>query len=432
MSSVPPSRASDAERQLHAARSRVDALERAQHERIARANEALAAAQDRAYWLDRWNLDLNALMRRRGAAELRAAFRVLRTVYRAGTDARRGLGESLGKVPVRLEAGRKKLADERAHGPDRPTEPFARILSPSHLHADPVSERLFARLSVEDAEAVRAALQAGEDTILETADEPTRRRLTLAFAAHHRVQPALEHSGLSAEMPPEDVHAMARGPLAAGGDYYTADLVVDSLARSGFELQPGQSGLDFGCSSGRVVRVLATAYPELDWYGCDPIPGSVEWARGHLPEIAFEHSPEYPPLPYQEAGFDFVFAISIWSHFAEGAALDWLSEMHRVIRPGGRLLLTTHGEQTISFTHQHGQRSFEQLTEVGRTLFERGFWYSPEFGQAGDHGVANPDWGTAFLSAEWLLARATPNWGVSFFSPGRLASNQDVYVLERR
>ena len=61
-----------------AARARLDALEREHAEQIARAHEAIAAAQDRSYWLDRWNLDLNALMRRRGASELRAAVRVVR------------------------------------------------------------------------------------------------------------------------------------------------------------------------------------------------------------------------------------------------------------------------------------------------------------------------------------------------------------------
>ena len=34
------------------------------------------------YWLDRWGLDLNALMRRRGAAEFRAAVRGVRAVVR--------------------------------------------------------------------------------------------------------------------------------------------------------------------------------------------------------------------------------------------------------------------------------------------------------------------------------------------------------------
>jgi hypothetical protein len=46
------------------------------------ANRAVAAAQERVYWLDRWHLDLNALMQRRGAAEFRAALRALRAVAR--------------------------------------------------------------------------------------------------------------------------------------------------------------------------------------------------------------------------------------------------------------------------------------------------------------------------------------------------------------
>ena len=35
-------------------RARAEALERELAEQIARAHDALAAAQDRSYWLDRW------------------------------------------------------------------------------------------------------------------------------------------------------------------------------------------------------------------------------------------------------------------------------------------------------------------------------------------------------------------------------------------
>ena len=42
----------------------------------------MGAAQERLYWLDRWHLDLNALMQRRGAAEVRAAIRAVRAVVR--------------------------------------------------------------------------------------------------------------------------------------------------------------------------------------------------------------------------------------------------------------------------------------------------------------------------------------------------------------
>lgn len=46
------------------------------------ANEVVGEAQERMYWLDRWHVDLNQLMRRRGADELRAVVRMVRAVFR--------------------------------------------------------------------------------------------------------------------------------------------------------------------------------------------------------------------------------------------------------------------------------------------------------------------------------------------------------------
>lgn len=72
----------DERAELDALRARVAELERERAEQVAAANAAVAAMQERAYWLDRWHLDLNALMAKPGAAELRAAVRVLRVVVR--------------------------------------------------------------------------------------------------------------------------------------------------------------------------------------------------------------------------------------------------------------------------------------------------------------------------------------------------------------
>jgi cell division septum initiation protein DivIVA len=72
----------DQQQEIEALRARIAALEEELATVTARANAAVAAAQDRAYWLDRWHLDLNALMRRRGAAEFRALLRAARAVVR--------------------------------------------------------------------------------------------------------------------------------------------------------------------------------------------------------------------------------------------------------------------------------------------------------------------------------------------------------------
>lgn len=46
------------------------------------ANRSVGAVQERLYWLDRWDVDLNALMERPGAEEFRALIRGVRSVYR--------------------------------------------------------------------------------------------------------------------------------------------------------------------------------------------------------------------------------------------------------------------------------------------------------------------------------------------------------------
>jgi hypothetical protein len=72
-------------------RAQVAALEAELVEVQARTNVVVAQTQERVYWLDRWHLDLNALMRRPGAAELRGALRAGRSVSRALRRAKRRL-----------------------------------------------------------------------------------------------------------------------------------------------------------------------------------------------------------------------------------------------------------------------------------------------------------------------------------------------------
>jgi hypothetical protein len=61
-------------------RARVASLETELVETQARTDAVVGEWQERAYWLDRWHLDLNALMRRPGASELREVLRAVRAV----------------------------------------------------------------------------------------------------------------------------------------------------------------------------------------------------------------------------------------------------------------------------------------------------------------------------------------------------------------
>ena len=94
MSDVQTSGELELQAEVERLRARVAALEAELVDVQERANASVAEWQERAYWLDRWHLDLNALMRRPGAAELRAAVRVVRDVVRAFRRAKRSLSRS--------------------------------------------------------------------------------------------------------------------------------------------------------------------------------------------------------------------------------------------------------------------------------------------------------------------------------------------------
>lgn len=332
----------------------------------------------------------------------------------------------------------RRLMERRTAG--RTTQPtelssFTRELGPVPLDRDgqTVTKLLLARLSPEDVAEIER--RAAADPLL--ADTPIgedpmfRPWLTLNYGVWLGIRSVLEKTGLSADQPPEDVHSMARGPQAAAGGLGEADMVVNAVRSVASAVEDAGEALDFGCSSGRVVRVLRAAYPDVKWLGCDPNEPAIAWAQHHLPQIEFFVSPQQPPLPISEGRLGLVYAISIWSHFAPELGLRWFDEMHRLLRPGGHLVLTTHGMQTVAHDLEQGIRPVRQAREIIDSLYCKGYWYAPEFGAAGDAGIVNTAWGTAFLSAEWLLTKLCPRWRVLEFAAGRNQGNQDVYVLQR-
>jgi hypothetical protein len=90
----------------------LETLEREHVEQLARAHDALAAAQDRSYWLDRWGLDLNAQMRKPGARRLRALLRWLRELQRGKIAVQRYAHTRLGDLRA------SAVEDDIAAGPE--------------------------------------------------------------------------------------------------------------------------------------------------------------------------------------------------------------------------------------------------------------------------------------------------------------------------
>jgi SAM-dependent methyltransferase len=106
-------------------------------------------------------------------------------------------------------------------------------------------------------------------------------------------------------------------------------------------LRAGDRVLDLGCGEGDFAAAAARAGAEA--VGADVAEAALERARGRHPDLALELVPPHGPFPWDDGAFDVVWASEVVEHVADTAR--WLSEVRRVLAPGGRLLITTpdHG-----------------------------------------------------------------------------------------
>jgi 2-polyprenyl-6-hydroxyphenyl methylase/3-demethylubiquinone-9 3-methyltransferase len=99
--------------------------------------------------------------------------------------------------------------------------------------------------------------------------------------------------------------------------------------------------LDFGCGAGRFVAALREA--GADPVGVEIAEAALERARANVPGADLRLLEPDGSLPLEHASVDLVWCSEVLEHAAEPAHL--LLEARRVLRPGGRLLVTVpfHG-----------------------------------------------------------------------------------------
>lgn len=162
-----------------------------------------------------------------------------------------------------------------------------------------------------------------------------------------------------------------------------------SLERA--ELRPGERVLDAGC--GDSIFPVYLAHQRLRVTGVDV---KLDGRLGRMHGVRVDYvRGDLTGLPFRDAAFDAVFCISVIEHLPEPQIRRALDELWRVLRPRGRLLLTTDyyedadAEIRFEYPGEPGYRIDWQVFDEKR--LRRLLLSAPGFRVDGDTDVA-VDW----------------------------------------
>ena len=122
-------------------------------------------------------------------------------------------------------------------------------------------------------------------------------------------------------------------------------------------LKPHERVLDVGCGTGRMARPLTRYLTSGSYDGIDIVAASIEWCQRAYQRLSNFHfhfadicNQAYNPtgslrageykFPFADASFDFVYLTSVFTHMLPADMENYLSEVTRVLRPGGRCFIT--------------------------------------------------------------------------------------------
>lgn len=196
--------------------------------------------------------------------------------------------------------------------------------------------------------------------------------------------------------------------------------------------------LDFGCGCGRMVRFLSNYSNSNAIHACEVNPNHVNWCRDNLPDVQISQCNASPPLPYEDRMFNLIYGISVFSHLSEKNAIQWLSEMNRVLKPDGILIITIHGLAALNIiknSTQHQQMFALDNQAVDKTIKkfrENPFVFFKCDQPTLELAKAGTEYGHAFIHPDYIYK----NWAVEDFKileiiPGGLRNWQDIVILQR-
>lgn len=138
--------------------------------------------------------------------------------------------------------------------------------------------------------------------------------------------------------------------------------------------------LDFGCGCGRILLHMRPIAQESEIFGVDIDPDTVGWCQENIPWATCSQNLGLPPLDFPDNTFDLVFNQSVFTHLDEHYQNAWLKELSRVVKPGGRLLLSVAGELPFKNLIRTWGRAGVDVEPLVKTFEEKGIIFIKDDG----------------------------------------------------
>jgi ubiquinone/menaquinone biosynthesis C-methylase UbiE len=167
-----------------------------------------------------------------------------------------------------------------------------------------------------------------------------------------RISYALRHDFTLPTPPVEFIESVGGGDFHAVGEHFMM------IFQDHCDLASDATVLDIGSGCGRIAIPL-TRYllPTAQYHGIEIVLPMLEWCRQNItskcPNFQFHHASLRNTLysqigdnaggyrfPFDDNKFDFAFATSVFTHLNPKSVKQYITEMHRVLKPDGTALTT--------------------------------------------------------------------------------------------
>lgn len=202
------------------------------------------------------------------------------------------------------------------------------------------------------------------------------------------------------------------------------DILERSLGEAGRDWSSIKACLEVGCGYGRIVRELRSRVPAARIHVSDVIDEGASFTAAEL------GARKIPVL--EEAGdafaghFDLVYLLSVYSHLRHELVERNLRQVAKVLKPGGVVVFTTHGEGSAK-TAERYQQYWLDKQKLLPALAAEGYYYERYPYYFDDYGLT---WFTRDAVLD-LVERSTPQLRLVAHHPMDVDGHQDVFVYRK-